>query len=351
MLLGSALIKAVAIILFIGLGLLGALLFAGFRRGWMRNGYFTIPALILMVVGFFIAFQGLGNGITLALLGKDFASNPILVLGINGLAELVVMLGGAILISRAAGQNLFAVFRLEGFHETPGIAYILAAPTIIAAQFVGNGVITIWMRLLKYFPALYSVLEKYETESDKAVEGLVTPHGPTEFVLILIFVAIVPAFAEETLFRGFTQSNIERSGYRHARTWTALIVASFLFALVHGSLFKLPGLLALGLILGWMAHRTNNLFVGSLGHAVNNGLIVILLYLKPDLTEGSSLVGASDIPLKDAFVSLIGSVPMLGLLVYFFNRVTEPIEARHNPERELAWLNSYETDDETHSDT
>src|SRR5437870_2109656 len=120
MLVGSALIKALAIVLFIGLGLLGALLFAGFRRGWMRNGYFTAPTVFLIVIGLFVAFQGLGNGITFALLGKDFAANPILALGINGLAELIVMLGGAILISRAAGQNLFAVFRLEGFHETPG---------------------------------------------------------------------------------------------------------------------------------------------------------------------------------------------------------------------------------------
>src|SRR5439155_13119523 len=157
-------------------------------------------------------------------------------------------------------------------HETPALAYLLAAPVIISAQFVGDAVIAIWMQLLKLFPLLYSALDKYETESDKAVEGLVTAHGTLEFVLIFLFVAIVPAFAEETLFRGFTQSNIERSGYHHARWRVALVVASFLFALVHGSAFKLPGLMVLGLALGWMAYRTNNLFVVSLGHAVNNGL-------------------------------------------------------------------------------
>src|SRR5205823_4150164 len=141
---------------------------------------------------------------------------------------------------------------------------ILAAPVILAAQFAGDAVIALWMRLLQFFPGLYSALEKYETESDKAVEGLVTAHGTLDFVLIFLFVAIVPAFAEETLFRGFTQTNIERSGNHRARSRVALVVASFLFALVHGSLFKFPGLFLLGLALGWMAYRTNNLFVGSL---------------------------------------------------------------------------------------
>jgi len=348
MLLGSALIKVVAIILFIGLGLLGALMFAGFRRGWMRNGYFTIPSVILIVIAIFIAFQGVGSGITLSLLGKDFSSNPLLALTINGLSQIIVMMGGALLVSQSANQNLFAVFRLEGLRQTPGAAYMLALPIIIAAQVASVNLVGVWTYILKLFPTLYATIEKYETTADKAVEALVTARNSAELIIILFLVALIPAFAEEVLFRGFAQSNIERSGYKRTRSWSALLVASFLFALIHGSLFKLPGLLAIALVLGWMAYRTNNLFVGSVGHAVNNGAIVILLYLKPNVPGSETLVGASDFPIKYTLISLVAVLPILGFLLYFFNRVTESIEARHNPEREMELLNSHEADDAEH---
>jgi hypothetical protein len=68
--------------------------------------------------------------------------------------------------------------------------------------------------------------------------------------------------------------------------------------------------------------------------------------MKPDITEGTSLVGASDVSLRDAFTGLIASLPLLGILLYFFNRVTAPIEARHNADWELDARHSSEPDDQ-----
>ncbi len=330
-------IKLLAYAAFIVLALAGFGFYLAARHGWMRNGYFRIPAVILLVIALFIAFQGLGNGAMLATIGIHITRHPVAALTINGLAEITVMLLGTILISRGARQKLLAVFRLEGLRETPVLPYFLAIPIILVAQIAGSAVSTLWERLWKFFPHLYSVLDKYETASDTTMQGLVTATGLLDLALILLFVAIVPALAEETLFRGFAQTNIERSGRWHARPYTALFVASLLFAMMHGSLFKLPGLFVLGYTIGWMTYRTNNLFVGGVGHAVNNGFIVAALYLSPRMTSKASagLVGSGGISATDALSMLALIIPVLAVLLYFFVRATAGLSARGNAEREI----------------
>ena len=320
------------------LALAGIILFFISRRKLMRNGYFTLPTVILIVIGLFIAFQAIGGGAVVAAVGLNIDEHPLIALILNGLAEILVMLIGSVLISLAARQHPFAVFRLEGISETPYSAYLLAVPIILTAQIAGGAISGLWVRTLKFFPDIYSTLDKYETASDKALEGLVTAHGLLDFVLIFFFVAVVPAFAEETLFRGFAQSNIERSGKSHSRPYVALFAASILFALIHGSMFKLPGLLMLGLALGWMAYRTNNLFVGALAHAANNGFIVIALYLFPDQINSKanqSLVATDELPAMQALEILLFVVPFLALLLFLFQRTTSNLHSRDNSEHDV----------------
>jgi len=321
-----------------GAAFIGAVIYFLSRRGWLRNGYFTIPAIVFIVIGLFIAFQAIGGGAVVAAVGLSMEDHPMIALTLNGLSEILVMLIGSLVISLAVRQHPFKVFRLEGISETPFSAYILALPIILAAQFAGGALSAIWMRVLKFSPDFYAVIGKYETASDKAQENLVTAHGLGEFAIIFLFVAIVPGFAEETLFRGFSQSNIERSGHHRTRPYIALIVTSILFASVHGSVFKFPGLLMLGLALGWMAYRTSNLLVGALAHAANNGFIVIALYFVADQISAKAnqtIVSPDELPAMQALLIFIPAVLILALLIYYFHRVTSNLHSRDNAEHEL----------------
>ncbi len=317
---------------------MGMIFYAAARNGWRKHGYFTLPSVLMIVAGLFILFQGLGSGVMLAAVGSQVDDHPIVALTINGLAELIVLLCGTVMISSAARQNLFAVFRLEGFRETPAAAYLLAVPMMLLAQFGGSAISVLWERVWRIFPGFYQAVNAYETAGDESMKGLVTAHGTLDFMLIFIFVAIVPALAEEALFRGFTQTNIERSGDRRTRPFVALIVASLLFAAMHASLFKFPGLLTLGLTLGWLTYRTNNLFTGAVGHVVNNGFIVAAFYLNPDevtANASSSLAGTGEVSGTDALTLLALLIPIFVLFLYLFNRITAPLQARGNAEREL----------------
>jgi membrane protease YdiL (CAAX protease family) len=318
------------------LAVLGGMFYSFTRGGWMKNGYFNLPAVILIVIVLFVLFQGLGSGITLGIIGEHIENHPIAALSINGLAEILVLLIGSVLISRAMKQDPFAVFRLEGFWETPPTAYLLAIPIILIAQIGGSAVSVLVEHVWKYFPTVYQPLQNYENTSDTAVQGLVTAHNPLDLLLIFLFVAIVPAFSEETLFRGFAQTNIERSGHRHTRPYTALIIASILFAMMHASVFKFPGLFALGLTLGWLTYRTNNLFTGAFGHAINNGFIVAALYLSPErLSTTANLAGTEEMSGKDALIVLVPIVIAMILLLALYNRITAPLQARKYAEQEF----------------
>ena len=317
-----------------------AIIAIGHARGWRRNGYFTALSTAMIVIAIFILFQTVGGVLaylTGSLPGKEGVG--VLFLAENAITQLAVMLLGTIAISNTFRQDPFAVFRLEGFYETPVAAYVLSVPMILSAQTVGGALSTLWTKLLELVPAIYGPLAPFETQSDSQMQGLVTAHGLPEFAVIFIAVALVPAVAEETLFRGFAQSNIERSGHGRTRPVVALILASVFFAAIHASVFKFPGLLALGLSLGWMAYRTNNLFVGSLGHAVNNGMIVMALYLAPSAAGVGTLeVGVEKRSLSDALGLLAASAPFLLLSTYLFNRVTAGMTARDNATHEIAAL-------------
>src|SRR4051812_13838687 len=111
----ASIVKWLGIGLIAALALLGTLFFIARSRGWMRNGYFTIITTLLIVGGIFIVFQAVGGMLALAVGGLDLKGDNIGVLGANGLAQLAIMLVGIVVISRGAGQNPFAVFRLQGF--------------------------------------------------------------------------------------------------------------------------------------------------------------------------------------------------------------------------------------------
>ena len=93
------------------------------------------------------------------------------------------------------------------------------------------------------------------------------------YVMILIGVlAVVPAVAEELAFRGVVLGAL----LRRMQAPGALVLQALLFALLHGSLFRLLPTFALGLLLGLLTLRTRSLWPAMLAHALNNGILVVL---------------------------------------------------------------------------
>ena len=106
--------------------------------------------------------------------------------------------------------------------------------------------------------------------------------SPFELAFNLLVVALIPAIAEEMIFRGIIQSTFENIFKNpHYAVWAAAVVFSFIHMQFEGFLPRV----VLGLVLGYLFLWTRNLWVPILAHFVNNGAQVVLAYMMPEQME------------------------------------------------------------------
>jgi membrane protease YdiL (CAAX protease family) len=88
----------------------------------------------------------------------------------------------------------------------------------------------------------------------------------------LVSTALIPAVAEELLFRGVIMTGL--GGVFGTRTTVA--VSAMMFATVHMSMLSWPHLCLLGVLLGVARVRTGSIWPGVLIHGVYNAIIICL---------------------------------------------------------------------------
>ncbi len=86
-------------------------------------------------------------------------------------------------------------------------------------------------------------------------------------------VVIVGPMVEEILFRGLIYGALEK----RFRVSGALLISSFLFALVHLQVVYFIPIFCLGMVLGWARWKTNSLGLPILIHILNNSIALIAL--------------------------------------------------------------------------
>jgi membrane protease YdiL (CAAX protease family) len=114
--------------------------------------------------------------------------------------------------------------------------------------------------------------------------------GSRERRAALALVASLAApFAEEVSFRGYVLSAL---GTR-ARPWPAILGSAALFGVMHLDPVRLPAVLFMGAVLGWLAWRSGSLWPAVAAHAANNGLgAAMVLRGAPDPGEAADPAGA-----------------------------------------------------------
>jgi hypothetical protein len=140
-------------------------------------------------------------------------------------------------------------------------------------------------------------------------------HRPPWEQRLLVFGATVLApCCEELAFRGHLLSALRLRWSPGA----AVGLSALAFALLHLDPVRLPGLLFLGTLYGWMAWRAGSVWPGVLAHAVNNGTATALALAWPDSSLAS---GPAPEPAAAAAV-LLFSLALLAPLLLAYQRTT-----------------------------
>lgn len=101
------------------------------------------------------------------------------------------------------------------------------------------------------------------------------PSGGPELLMQLLALCVMPAIAEELLFRGAFQGLMRPCG-----SAAAIFAPALLFGVLHLDLAQGLTAFACGVFLGWLAERSGSILPGMLLHLVNNALAFLTIYLR-----------------------------------------------------------------------
>ena len=101
------------------------------------------------------------------------------------------------------------------------------------------------------------------------------PSGGPELLMQFLALCVMPAIAEELLFRGAFQGLMRPCG-----SAAAIFAPALLFGVLNLDLAQGLTAFACGVFLGWLAERSGSILPGMLLHFVNNALAFLTIYLR-----------------------------------------------------------------------
>jgi CAAX protease family protein len=279
-----------------------------------------IAAAFIGLFGGFLLYQVVGGILTLLVFGMDINHAPINQYRLMTAAgQILFILLPALLFSKWFYTDVGKIIRLRmpSWQEVLlfliGIAIL--SPLLQNLLYIQNYVLNSLASSSSFFNSVRSSMDKLDNLVQSAYGNLLESNNFFEKILIVTVVAIVPAFCEETMFRGFIQRSFEM---KMKPFWAALITAIF-FGLYHFSPYGLIALVCLGFFFGFAAYTSETLVIPIILHFTNNFIAVIMyfIYGNEELTNNPTITKAELIP---TLGMLAGLTIVFFFLIYFIKR-------------------------------
>jgi hypothetical protein len=230
----------------------------------------------LIVLGIiFLLYQIVGGVVTVLLFGMK--PDPQNVNGFRiatGLSQLILILLPAILFTRLISFTPSKYLRLR-LPKLKLLFYPLLG--MISLQ----QILQVYLLVQEHIPlpeSVQKIVQQFKELFEEVYKVLVSSSSIPELLFVTLVIAVVPAFAEEFLFRGVVQRSFEKG---ISPRW-GMILAGCIFGLYHLNPFTFIPLAALGIYLGFLAQRAESLWVPIAAHFYNNAFAAVAMYLHLD---------------------------------------------------------------------
>lgn len=230
---------------------------------------------LVILLGYFSLYAGF-NVLASTLVEIDDSvflnQDPISLLVNQAVSQVVMFIVVAILIT-----YLLLKFDFKYFFPPVNSKEILFSISIAIGSMFIISAVGEWNMNLDFGDSDFSKWARKSEDQLKVVtEHLTNFQSIGHFLLAFLAVAIIPAIAEELVFRGLIQSLFTRVlKNHHISIW----LTGFIFAAIHFQFFGLAPRMLLGVLFGYLYHWSGKLTTAMIGHLVNNGLALILLLL------------------------------------------------------------------------
>jgi uncharacterized protein len=258
------------------------------RGTYSKLNQFSKFILLLLLVFSFLLFSSLigilvlvpfyGGGVISMLSAPDFTDTSVITA--MKVIQILNMAGGLLLpaliylwlVSPGNANN-------AGFKKPAlPIGVLLSAILIILAQpLIG------WANELNSYLSLpdgLSFVEQWmkraENQGEQITEAFLSTTSNTGLLVNIFMIAILPAFAEEILFRGVL-ANLFKDWTKNIHL--AVFLSSFIFAAIHLQFYGFLPRFLLGMALGYLFFWSGSLWLPIAAHFTNNFLSVIIEFL------------------------------------------------------------------------
>jgi ABC-2 type transport system permease protein/sodium transport system permease protein len=271
------------------------------------------PNLSLVLFGLAVLFPAyfIASGI----LSRVGEMSPIYRLGLSGFLTVLLFLLWPLALLRWQNvivQSAMAVNRASVAFMVGGILIGLSAwpfvyEIVLLGQSLGLGGLD---------------LSRFEQ-----VKALLASWSEIPLPIVLLALAVAPGVCEEAFFRGFLFGGIRRNLNAAATIIaTALAFALFHVVLAGGAAPErlLPSFL-MGLVLGWVRHRSASVIPGILLHVLHNASLLTIAHFREEL-EGWGIGAQHQTHLPLTWIGLAALVLVVGLVCVAAGKVNREIQ-------------------------
>jgi len=192
--------------------------------------------------------------------------NPITYIYLTQAITSIILFGGVAFagIWITEKGNPFKLCALDKSLTWKQVGFIIAAILVVQPLIE---LLQHWNQMIDFGP-FFRMLDE---QADQITKLLL---GDTSFgrvIVNVVVIALIPAFVEELMFRGWLQRRLENIMNFHAAVWVTALV----FSLIHLQMSGCIPRLMLGAMLGYSYHYTKTLWGSVLMHFVNNAFAVL----------------------------------------------------------------------------
>ncbi len=150
-------------------------------------------------------------------------------------------------------------------------------------------------------PEIFKTIEKNATE---LTIKILTVNSVWGLLGNLVVIALVPAIAEEYLFRGALLTIfLEKVKNKHLAIWIVAVI----FSLIHFQMYGFFPRMLLGAVLGYLLVWSGSIYIPIIAHFINNAMAVMVFYFTGNIND-----------FEDLSIQMILILGILSLLVTAF---------------------------------
>jgi len=237
---------------------------------------FCVSSFFMMLFGF-LFLEGSDLNVIYSLTTDSPESVRLFLKWMQGFIQISMMLLPALIFVCFYGRKHFNILKIKSIKHFWSLLVSIALPFAVLPLV---GLLSEWNNAIKFPDFLFAVEQYLRNMEDAAAEMTkLFLYAETGWGLLLnlFIIAVIPAIAEEFLFRGVIQ-NIFKRWFCNVH-W-AVIVTALIFSVVHGQFFGILPRFALGLMLGYLFVVIGSIWAPIIAHFVNNGAATIVAFLE-----------------------------------------------------------------------